>query len=82
MKIATATIREKLHQYIDTAEERKVQAIYVMLEEEIEYEEDYTDEFKNELDKRFAEHKLDGVVIEEAQANQSVDNLLQKLKTK
>lgn len=80
MSIAITTVREKLHQYIDTAEERKVQAIYVMLEEEIEFEEDYTDEFKNELDKRYAEYKLDGVIIDEAQANERVNNLMQKLK--
>lgn len=80
MSIAITTVREKLHQYIDTAEERKIQAIYVMLEDEIEYEEDYTDEFKNELDKRYAEYELDGVVIEEAQANERVNNLMQKLK--
>jgi hypothetical protein len=35
MSTAIKTIREKLHQYIDTAEERKIQAIYVMLEDEI-----------------------------------------------
>lgn len=82
MNIEAATIKEKLHQYIDTAEERKLQAMYIMLEDEIEYEEDYTDEFKNELDKRLAEYKLDGIVIEESQANEQVNNLMQKLKTK
>lgn len=31
----TAEIREKLHQYIDLADERKIEAIYIMLEDEI-----------------------------------------------
>ncbi len=29
-------IREKLHQYIDLADERKIEAIYIMLEDDIE----------------------------------------------
>lgn len=31
----TNAIREKLHQYIDAADERKIQAIYIILEDEI-----------------------------------------------
>ncbi len=52
MSTVSSTIKEKLHQYIDSAEERKLHAIYIMLEDEIEYEEDYTDEFKNEVLKK------------------------------
>ncbi|MDR2205414.1 MAG: hypothetical protein LBE36_04585 [Flavobacteriaceae bacterium] len=76
------TIKEKLHQYIDTAAERKLQAMYIMLEDEIEYEEDYADEFKNELDKRFAQYQSDGIAIDEKEANQRIDNLMQKLRNK
>lgn len=82
MSTVSSTIKEKLHQYIDSAEERKLYAIYIMLEDEIEYEEDYTDEFKNELDKRFAEYKLDGVAIEAAAAKERIDSLMQKLKSR
>jgi uncharacterized protein YdcH (DUF465 family) len=32
----TFDIREKLHHYIDTAEEKKIKAIFAMVEEEIE----------------------------------------------
>ena len=32
----TSAIRNKLHEYIDTADERKLQAIYTILEDEIE----------------------------------------------
>ena len=31
----TAVLRDKLHQFIDTVDEKKVQAMYVMFEEEI-----------------------------------------------
>lgn len=33
--MTTSEIRQKLHQYIDESEEKKVQAIYTLLEEEI-----------------------------------------------
>ncbi len=52
-----------------------------MLENEIENIEDYSDELKNELDNRFSEYKLDGIVIEENVANKRIDNLMQKLKS-
>ena len=32
----TVEIREKLHRYIDNAEEKKIKAIFAMVEEEIE----------------------------------------------
>lgn len=32
----TITIKQKLHQYIETAEDRKLKAIYTMVENEIE----------------------------------------------
>jgi hypothetical protein len=32
------TLKQKLHDYIDTADEKKLQAIYVILEDEIEGE--------------------------------------------
>lgn len=36
MIISTVVLRDKLHQYIDSVDEKKVQAMYVMFEEEIE----------------------------------------------
>ncbi len=35
----TATIRQRLHQYLETAEEKKIQAIYSMLEAELNAQE-------------------------------------------
>lgn len=34
--MSTADIREKLHSYIETAKDKKVKAIFAMVEEEIE----------------------------------------------
>ncbi|MCB9034581.1 MAG: hypothetical protein H6553_12140 [Chitinophagales bacterium] len=36
MATSTVILRDKLHQFIDTVDEKKVQAMYVMFEEEIE----------------------------------------------
>lgn len=36
MSTTSVILRDKLHQFIDNAEERKIQALYVMFEEEIE----------------------------------------------
>lgn len=54
----TTAIRKQLHNYLEVANDKKVKAIYTMMESEIkEYEFEYTDEFKTELDRRYAEYK-------------------------
>lgn len=54
----TGSIRQKLHSYLEVADDKKVKAMYTMLEEEIEQSAvEYTDEFKNVLDKRYADYK-------------------------
>lgn len=52
----TATIREKLYDYIRVADEKKVKAIYTMLEDEITEEVAWWKDnaFTAELDKRYA----------------------------
>ena len=51
--MAPTTIKEKLHHYIDTADEKKLQAIYTILEDEIEGEYFYTpEEIKTFYDRR------------------------------
>ena len=48
-----ANIKQKLHHYIDVADEKKLQAIYTILEDEIEGEYFYTqDEIKMFYDRR------------------------------
>ncbi|HEY4288112.1 MAG TPA: hypothetical protein VGN00_13495 [Puia sp.] len=59
--MTTATIRTKLADYIRIADEKKLKAIYVMVEDEINDAEpvNYTPGLKSELDRRVA-HYLDG----------------------
>jgi putative addiction module component (TIGR02574 family) len=49
-------LRQKLHRFIDTAEEKKLKAIYTMVESDIEGQSLLTDEQKSELDKRLDEY--------------------------
>ena len=57
MNTATS-LRDKLHQYIDVADEQKLQAIYVLLEDEIDW--NYTSEEIGMLHQRRENH-LKGV---------------------
>lgn len=67
--MSTATIRQKLHHYIETAQDKKVKAIFAMVEEEIKQVDTiWTDEFLNELNKRasdFENGKVKGRTWEE-----------------
>ena len=56
--MTTAAIRQKLHNYLEVADDKKVKAIYAIIEQEIEESAvDYTDTFKKELDSRYADYK-------------------------
>lgn len=50
----TTDIRQKLHHYIETAKDKKVKAIYAMVEDEIQETYDYwnDEEFLSELRRR------------------------------
>lgn len=79
----TTSIREKLHRYIDTIEEKKVQAIYTLFEEEIEQDEwEYTDEFKSELNKRYENYKNGGKMVSATEAEKQIGEILQSGKGK
>jgi hypothetical protein len=52
----TAEIREKLHLYIETAEEKKLKAIYTMVEDDVESNIPWNDKtFIAEIDRRIDE---------------------------
>jgi hypothetical protein len=52
------SLRDKLHQYIDVADEQKLQAIYILLEDEINWS--YTKEDIEQFHQRRQNH-LDGI---------------------
>lgn len=56
--MTTALIRQKLYEYIRVAEEKKVKAIFTMVEDSIDnYDWTKDKEFLTELDKRNADYK-------------------------
>ncbi len=71
--MTTVAMRKKLHDYLDTAADKKIKAIYTMVEDELaEKKEDYTDEFKAELDRRYEEYLKDGKTISRAEVNEQI----------
>ncbi len=71
--MTTTVIREKLHDYIDIADSKKLEAIYSMIEDGVlenvgVWE---NEEFLNEFDRRFEElesGKVKGITLEELKA--------------
>ena len=56
--MTTALIRQKLYEYIRVADEKKVKAIFTMVEDElVDYDWSKDREFIAELDKRSADYK-------------------------
>ena len=54
----TATIRQQLHNYLEVADDKKINALYTIIEKEIyETEFEFPQELKSELDKRYAGYK-------------------------
>lgn len=81
--MATIQIRQKLHQYIDTAQDKKVKAIYNLIENQVEEENDYWNDksFVEELQRVEALHiaaKTKSYSIDEAIS--STKKLLKKVK--
>lgn len=81
--MTTVAIRKKLANFMQVADDKKVKAIYALFEDEIEQEEmEYTDEFKEELDKRYAYYKNGGKMITAAEADKQINKILQTVKQK
>ena len=55
----SAELKQKLHEYIDFAEEKKLKAIYTMIEDEIEQPYNYLDDkdFMKELERRLSDEE-------------------------
>jgi hypothetical protein len=76
-----STLRNQLHQYLETASDKKVKAIYTIFESDLKNSIDFTQDLKNELDMRHASY-LDGSAImftaEESKAK--INSILSKAK--
>jgi hypothetical protein len=79
MNMTSIAIRQKLHQFIDTIDEKKAKAIYTLFENEIEESGlEYSDEFKAELDKRVEYYRNGGKMVSPAEMNKRIKAIRQK----
>ncbi|WDF78705.1 addiction module protein [Mucilaginibacter sp. KACC 22773] len=53
----TSQIRKQLHEYIETAEDDKLKAIYTLLQNEISDSYELTKDQRDELDRRYHDHQ-------------------------
>jgi hypothetical protein len=78
----TAAIRAKLQDYIRVADDKKLKAIYVMVEEEINEADPvaYTPALKSELDRRVAYYLKGGKMVTSSDMNKRLQILRKKRK--
>jgi hypothetical protein len=56
--MSTLLIRQQLHNYLELADDKKVKAIYVMMEDDIKTKTaEYSSEFKAVLNSRYANYR-------------------------
>ena len=81
--MTVSTIRQSLHNYLEIANEKKVKAIYTMLEEDIKSSSlTYTKSLKKELDSRQEDFKSGKVKMVTAKESKNRIDKLIKNKTK
>ncbi len=66
----TAALREKLHSLIDSSSEEKLLEAYSIFEDE------YTDEFKADLNEEFADYQKNGEVISKEEMDNAIEKIL------
>ncbi len=79
--MTTLAIRDKLYDYIRVADDKKIKAIFMMLEDDIEQKTDWwkNKEFVQELDVNYKEWKSGKV---KGHSKEDVDKAIDKLKSK
>ena len=82
--MSTATIRQQLQNYLEIADDKKVKALYIMMEDEIKGASiEYGDELKKELDSRYAFYKNGkSKLISATESKRRINKLLSKAKAK
>jgi len=72
-------LRRKLQNYLEVADDKKIKALYAIMEGEIEKSsEEYSDEFKEELDRRYAYYKSGGKMVGAAEVNKQIKEIIKK----
>lgn len=77
----TTNIRQQLHGYLEVADDKKINAIYTMVEDEIkETIVEYSAEFKAELDTRVNYYLNGGKMVSAEEMNKRLQDVRNKRK--
>lgn len=78
----TTNIRQRLHSYLEVADDKKINAIYTMVEDEIIKNTfiEYSPEFKADLDKRVSYYLKGGKMVSATEMNKRLQTLRKKRK--
>ncbi|PVD52005.1 hypothetical protein DC498_11485 [Terrimonas sp.] len=77
----TTSIRQQLHNYLEVADDKKLKAIYVMVEDDLkEISVAYTNEFKAELNRRVEYYLSGGKMVTPAEMNKRLKAVRKKRK--
>jgi hypothetical protein len=74
--MTTVAIRKKLVDFLKVADDKKVKAMYALLEDDIEKELEYSPALKKQLDAGVAHYKKGGKTISAAAADKAIKKLL------
>lgn len=80
--MTTVAIRKKLVDYLKVADDKKVKAMYALLEDEIEQELEYTPVLKKQLDAAVTHYKKGEKMVSATAADKAIKKLLQPVKGK
>ncbi len=76
--MTTIAIRERLRNYIEVADDKKIKAMYVLLEEEIENEVlEYPEELKGQLDAAAEYYNAGGKMVSQSEMQRRLKKVLQ-----
>lgn len=78
--MTTSIIRQKLHNYLEVADDKKIKAIYAIMEVDVEEKAlIYSDEIRTDLDNRLANYEMDKMnVISADESKQRILSLIKK----
>ncbi len=78
--MTTSIIRQKLHNYLEVADDKKIKAIYAIMEVDVEEKAlIYSDEIRADLDNRLAKYEADKMNV--ISADESKQRILSLIKT-
>lgn len=80
----TTSIRQQLQNYLEVADDKKVKALYTMMEDDIRGANvEYSDELKAELDSRYSSYKRGKAkMVTQEESKKRINKIISKRKAK